>query len=227
LGIEIVNSEILVFDPLNSMKKGVLVYLLCLLVHVCTAQEEPTVLPSANHFPADTADYITNLSLSIFENARVILNWKQPEDTSLTFAVIERSTGGRNFEVVAALKQSDIKPENEWIDEAPPKGRSLYRVRFSGRDAQQPEYSKSVEALIAGDISFRFYPNPVDNILIIRSEGIVDIQILDAVAKQRIGISNLQGLQTINVTSLEKGIYFLRINNHTTGLITQEKLLKN
>lgn len=213
------------------MKKGALVYLLCLLVYVCTAQEGATVTPQANHFPVDTAgdttNYTTDLTLSIFENARVILGWKQPEDTSLAFAVIERSTGGRNFEVVAVLKQSDIKSLNEWIDDAPPKGRSLYRVKFSGKDGQQPAYSKSVEATIMGDISFRFYPNPVDNILIIRSEAFLDIQIVDAVGKQRIAINNLQGLQTLNVTTLEKGIYFLRINNHTTGLITQEKLLKN
>ncbi|HEX6428311.1 MAG TPA: T9SS type A sorting domain-containing protein [Niastella sp.] len=208
------------------MKKGVLVYLLCLLMYVCTAQEEPTVSPLANHFPVDTSAFITDLSVNIIENARVTLNWKQPEDTSFTFAVIERSSGGRNFEVVAVLKQTDIKPENEWIDDAPPKGRSLYRVRFSGKNGQ-PAFSKVAETLIAGDISFRFYPNPVDNILIIRSESLLDVQIVDAVGKQRVGINNLQGLHTINVTSLEKGIYFLRINNHTTGLLTQEKLLKN
>jgi hypothetical protein len=208
------------------MKKGVLVYLLCLLMYVCTAQEEPTVSPLANHFPIDTSNFITDLSLNIIENARVILSWKQPEDTTFTFAVIERSSGGRNFEVVAVLKQTDIKPENEWIDDAPAKGRSLYRVRFSGKNGQ-PAFSKPAEATVAGDISFRFYPNPVDNILIIRSEALADIQIVDAVGKQRISINNLQGLQTLNVTSLEKGIYFLRINNHSTGLLTQEKLLKN
>ncbi|THU41988.1 T9SS type A sorting domain-containing protein [Niastella caeni] len=208
------------------MKKGVLVYLICLLVYVCTAQEGTMVPPSANIFPIDTSVAITNLSLNIIENARVVLNWKQPEDTTFTFAVIERSSGGRNFEVVAVLKQSEIKPENEWIDDAPAKGRSLYRVRFSGKDGQ-PGFSKSAEALIAGDISFRFYPNPVDNILIIRSESLLDVQIVDAVGKQRVSINNLQGLQTINVSALEKGIYFLRINNHTTGLLTQEKLLKN
>lgn len=216
------------------MKKGVLVYLLCLLVHVCTAQEEATVVPPVvSQTPADIADttdttgYVTDLTLSIFENARVILGWKQPEDTSLAFAVIERSTGGRNFEVVAVIKKSDIKSLNEWIDDAPPKGRSLYRVKFSGKENQQPAFSRSVEATIMGDISFRFYPNPVDNILIIRSESQLDIQVIDAVGKQRIAINNLQGLQTLNVTSLEKGIYFLRINNHNTGLITQEKLIKN
>jgi hypothetical protein len=216
------------------MKKGALVYLLCLLVFVCTAQEEATVPPQVSTdttvdtiVTSDTSDTATELKITIFENVRVILDWKQPEDTSLAFAVIERSTGGRNFEVVAVIKKSDIKSMNEWIDDAPPKGRSLYRVKFSGKDGQQPVYSRSAEATIMGDISFRFYPNPVDNILIIRSEAQLDIQILDAVGKQRIAINNLQGLQTLNVTSLEKGIYFLRINNHTTGLITQEKLLKN
>jgi len=209
------------------MKKGVLVYLICLLVYVCTAQEAPTGVPMANHFPADTSSTITDLSLNIRENAKVILNWKQPEDSSFTFASIERSSGGRDFEVVAVLKQSDIKPENEWVDDAPAKGRSLYRIRFSGKSGFQQSFSKSAEALIAGDISFRFYPNPVDNILIIRSEAILDIQVVDATGKQRMSINSLQGLQTLNVTALEKGIYFLRINNHTTGLLTQEKLLKN
>jgi hypothetical protein len=208
------------------MKKGALVYILCLLVYVCTAQEATVVPPSATLLAGDTSSFITNLSVTIFETAKVILNWKQPEDTSLAFATIERSSGGRDFEVVAVLKQSEIKPDNEWIDDAPAKGRSLYRIRFSGKSGQ-PVFSKAAEALIAGDISFRFYPNPVDNILIIRSEALLDIQVLDATGKQRVSINNLQGLQTLNVTALEKGIYFLRINNHTTGMVTQEKLLKN
>jgi type IX secretion system substrate protein len=208
------------------MKKGVLVYILCLFAYMCTAQDEASGFPAATVFTVDTSSFIADLSLNVRENSRIVLNWKQPEDTTFKFAVIERSSGGRDFEVVAALKQSDIKPENEWVDEAPARGRSLYRVRFSGKDGQ-PLYSKVVSALIAGDISFRFYPNPVDNILIVRSESVLDLQIVDAVGKQRVSLSNLQGLQTINVTSLEKGIYFLRINNHSTGLLTQEKLLKN
>jgi hypothetical protein len=209
------------------MKKGVLVYFICLLVYVCTAQEVPSVAPMVNQVSADTPSVITDLTLIIHENAKVVLNWKQPEDTSFTFASIERSSGGKEFEVVAVLKQSEIKPDNEWVDDSPARGRSLYRVRFSGKEGFQQAFSKQAEALIAGDISFRFYPNPVDNILIIRSEAIADIQIVDAAGKQRMSINNLQGLQTLNVTALEKGIYFMRINNHTTGLLTQEKLLKN
>jgi len=208
------------------MKKGVLAYLLCLRVLFCAAQDEATGFPAANVFTIDTTSFIADLSLSIRENSKIILNWKQPADTSFEFAVVERSSGGRDFEVVAVLKRSDLLPENEWTDDAPAKGRSMYRIRFSGKNGQ-PLYSKPVPALIAGDISLRFYPNPVDNILIIRSENLLDIQIVDAIGKQRIGLNRLQGLQTINVSTLEKGIYFLRINNRSTGVITQEKLLKN
>ena len=209
------------------MKKGTLVYLICLLVHVCAAQEVPSVPPVAVTDSTDTSSYITDLALSIRENSKVVLNWKQPVDTTFTFASIERSSGGKEFEGVAVIKQSDLKPDNEWVDDSPARGRSLYRVRFSGKDGFQQAFSKSKEALVAGDISFRFYPNPVDNILIVRSEAIADIEIIDATGKQRMNVNNLQGLQTLNVTPLEKGIYFLRINNHSTGLLTQEKLMKN
>ena len=208
------------------MKKSILLYFFCLLLFAAKAQDESTGFPPPTNFAGDTSAAIADLSMDIRENSKVVLNWKQPEDTTLKFAVIERSSGGRDFEVVAVLKKSDIKSENEWIDDAPSKGRSLYRIRFSGKDGQ-PLFSKVVSALIAGDISFRFYPNPVDNILIVRSESVLDLQVVDAVGKQRINQTNLQGLQTINVSALEKGIYFLRINNHSTGLVTQEKLLKN
>jgi hypothetical protein len=208
------------------MKKGVLVYILCLLMLYATAQDEATGFSAANVFTIDTTSIIANLSVSVRENSKVILNWKQPADTSFEFAVVERSQGGQDFEMVAVLKRPDMRAENEWIDDAPAKGRSLYRIRFSGRNGM-PLYSKAVPAMIAGDISFRFYPNPVDNILIIRSENILDIQIVDAVGKPRISHNRLQGLETINVSNLEKGIYFLRVNNRSTGMIIQEKLLKN
>lgn len=208
------------------MKKGVLVYILCLQMLFAIAQDEATGFAAANVFTIDTTSFIADLSVSIRDNSKIVLNWKQPLDTSFEFASVERSAGGREFEVVAVLKRSELRSDNEWTDDAPAKGRSMYRIRFTGKNGQ-PLYSKAVPAMLAGDISLKFYPNPVDNILIIRSESILDVQIVDAVGKQRISQSRLQGLQTINVSSLEKGIYFLRINNRSTGIITQEKLLKN
>jgi len=174
----------------------------------------------------DSSLYISNLVSATRENSKVLLSWKNNIGMGIDFVTVERSGNGKDFEVVAILKQTSPTEENEWTDDAPVKGRNLYRIKFTGKDGTV-QYSKVISALIAGDISFRFYPNPVDNILIIRSEYLLDIQIMDASGKLRISQPKSQGLQTINVATLEKGLYILRIFNHLTGSLTQEKLLKN
>ena len=208
------------------MKKGILSYCMCLLASFALAQGESSKIPPAGFTTADSALFITDLTSVVRDNSKVIINWKNSSQVSPEFVVVERSSAGGDFEMVAVLKQPLQGASFEWMDDAPTRGRNLYRIRFDGEDGQ-PYYSKIVSALIVGDISFRFYPNPVDNILILRSEGALDVQVLDAAGKVRVSQSRMQGIQTINVSSLEKGIYYLRINNRSTGVVTQERLMKN
>ena len=211
------------------MYKGLLIFLVSLGSRFCLAQDSSAGIPlpveTANIVP-DSALYITDLVSVIKDNAKVILNWRIVNSSAPDFVAVERSCGGRDFEMIALLKQSSNGSWYEWMDEAPAKGRNLYRVRFAGKQGAV-QYSKTIPAIVAGDISFRFYPNPVDNILIIRSESILDIQIIDGNGKVRLAQNRIQRLQTINVASLEKGMYLLRINNLSTGIISQERLLKN
>lgn len=212
------------------MYKGLLICLVSLSTHLCVAQDASTgALPEeavgAVAVP-DSALYLTDLVSVIKDNTKVILNWRIINNNTAEFVAVERSCNGRDFEVVAVLKQSSVGIWYEWIDDAPAKGRNLYRVRFAGKQGAT-QYSKTIPAIIAGDIAFRFYPNPVDNILIIRSEFPIDVQILDGNGKVRIAHNKLQGLQTLHVAALEKGMYILRIHNLTTGIVNQERLLKN
>jgi hypothetical protein len=212
------------------MNKGLLICLVSLVTRLCVAQDASAGIPipgeTTQAVVPDSALYITDLVSVIKDNAKVILNWRIVNTTAPDFVAVERSCSGRDFEMIALLKQSSNGSWYEWIDDAPAKGRNLYRVRFAGKQGAV-QYSKTIPAIIAGDISFRFYPNPVDNILIIRSESLVDIQILDGNGKARISQNRMQGLHTLNVTALEKGMYILRINNLTTGILSQERLLKN
>ena len=211
------------------MKKGLLICLVSLVTRLCVAQDASAGVPTPGETTQavpDSALYITDLVSVIKENSKVLLNWRIVNKTAPEFVAVERSCSGRDFEMIALLKQSSNGSWYEWVDDAPAKGRNLYRVRFAGKEGAV-QYSKTIPAIIAGDISFRFYPNPVDNILIIRSENLLDIQILDGNGKVRIAQNRLQGLQTLNVSALEKGMYVLRISNLTTGLTSQERLLKN
>lgn len=212
------------------MYKGLLICLVSLCARVCVAQDSSAGVPPPEEATTtavpDSAIYLTDLVAAIKENTKVILNWRMINNNATEFVAVERSSNGRDFEIVSVIKQSSSGVWYEWIDDAPAKGRNLYRVRFAGKQGAV-QYSKTIPAIIAGDISFRFYPNPVDNILIVRSEFPVDIQVMDANGKVRITHNKLQGLQTVSVASLEKGMYILRISNLTTGITSLERLLKN
>ncbi len=210
------------------MYKGLLICLVILCTQLCVAQDSSAGAPPEETVTTvpDSAIYLTDLVAAIKERSKVILNWRMVNSNTAGFVAVERSSNGRDFEVISVIKQSPSGIWYEWIDDAPAKGRNVYRVRFAGKEGAV-QYSKTIPAIIAGDISFRFYPNPVDNILIIRSEFTLDVQIVDPNGKVRLTHNKLQGLQTLNVASLEKGMYILRISNLTTGITSQERLLKN
>ena len=87
--------------------------------------------------------------------------------------------------------------------------------------------NKTVSVAVAGYIDCKFYPNPVDHILIVRSDTPIDVTISDANGKVRVTENRVRGLHTINVSSLEKGIYLIRFSNKLINVISQEKLIKN
>lgn len=175
---------------------------------------------------ADSFYLISDLKLAIKENNRVHLNWKITDNSIPEYFNVERSTNGKDFEKVAVVRLLPSDKLYEYIDESPVKGRCIYRVSCAWKDGHQV-YSRAVTIQMGGENSFKFYPNPVDNILIIRSDALLDIQITDATGKLRISQNKLQGLQTMNVSNLEKGIYLLRVTNKITNVVLQEKLIKN
>lgn len=202
------------------MKKGLLLVCASLLAILCTAQE--AAVPEV---PASDSLLITDLAATVRDNSKIALNWRASRAFTQDFVTIERSTNGKDFETIAILRQSSAGLQ-DWLDEAAPKGRNLYRIRYTESNGQT-YYTKTAATLLAGDISFRFYPNPVDNVLIVRTESMLDIQIIDVSGRMRINQSKLQGLQTINVSALEKGVYYLLVYNRVTNTSTQERLIKN
>ena len=168
---------------------------------------------------------ISELSSRITENSKIILSWLVTGSLPDFFA-IERSDNGKSFEVVSVLSNLNAQKVFQWTDDVPRKGKSFYRIRYAFKDGDSL-YSRTIPVSLAGYVAFKFYPNPVDHVLIIRSDAPLDVMISDANGRLRISESRVQGLHTINVSSLEKGVYLLRIVNKLTNMLTQEKLMKN
>jgi hypothetical protein len=166
------------------------------------------------------------ITASTREQGKVLLHWTLGDLTGIEYFAIERASNDRGFEVVGLIKYNAGKPWAEWVDEAPHPGKNLYRVKIVNTNAPAT-FTMVVTAMISGSLSFKFYPNPVDNMLILRSNSPYEIQVIDGSGQIRLPVIKLNGLQTLNVSSLEKGIYFLRIQNKLTNIVTQETMVKN
>ena len=77
------------------------------------------------------------------------------------------------------------------------------------------------------DVDFKFYPNPTDKLLIIRTGHAIDVQILDASGASRLTRQIQAGIQIINVSSLEKGNYVLKVADRESNRVVSEQLVKN
>jgi hypothetical protein len=211
------------------MRNNLLTCLFWLCATVCFAQGESTgqvVLPDTiRYIESDSTSIADELDAVVRDNSKIILSWKIT-GSSAEFFTIERSNNNKEFEIIAVLKQLPANHKMEWIDEQPARGKNQYRIRCSLADGSL-RYSKSVSVLVGGNIAFRFYPNPADNILIIRSEQPIDFAIVDGNGKVRISQQQVSGLQLINVSTLEKGVYVLRVFNRQSNVLMQDKLVKN
>jgi hypothetical protein len=206
------------------MKKFVLLFYAGMLVSVCYAQPSGILSPILANIDLDSNNVVTDFKYSLKEKAKVHLQWKVTHIELVDFFSIERSANGKDFEMIEVFKLlSDNK--FELLDEAPLAGRSFYRIRTSVKG--RPVFSRTLPVYYGSETPFKFYPNPADNLLIVRSDIPLDVQIADASGTVRISHTRVQGLQTINVSSLEKGVYMIRFTNKASNTITMEKLFKN
>ena len=179
--------------------------------------------------PARTADHDT-VSLAMHDlivsekDKKILLRWKADSLPSAeNFYAVERSNNGIDFNLVGVIKTTN-SGWIEFLDESPPKGKIFYRVKFS--TSQASYYSEMIATSSSVDISCKFYPNPVDKVLIVRSEAGVDVQISDQSGKPLITDKFPGGIKVIDVSALEPGIYVITLFQKETGRQLTEKLVK-
>lgn len=152
----------------------------------------------------DNGAVFTNFTGAIRESGKVWLQWDVDSAEDGDYFVVQRSTDGVTFETIGAMRKTGNNSHYELTDIAPPNGTNLYRIKYTGQDGKFL-YSKQVQLSLSGDIEFKFYPNPVDKLLIIRTEHTIDIQIVDGVGSIRLNKRLQPGIQVINASSLERG----------------------
>ena len=61
-------------------------------------------------------------------------------------------------------------------------------------------------------VSFNLYPNPANNSINVVAENAAEMQILDMAGRTVMAVNVVEGENSINVSNLESGVYFVRMN---------------
>lgn len=157
---------------------------------------------------------------------KALLQWDVDSAEDGDYFVVERSIDANHYETIGALRKMAGNDHYELLDSGPPNGTNFYRIKYTGQGGQH-FYSRAVQLSLSGDVDFKFYPNPVDKLFIIRTQHAVDIQVIDGSGGVRISRRLQPGIQVVNASSLEHGIYVLQVADKESNRIISSQLVKN
>lgn len=167
---------------------------------------------------------VTNFSVFLRTDKKPVLRWQSSLGNDAFFSV-ERSNNGLDYEVIGVIKsEAPASSFLEFSDDAPPRGKIYYRLKCVSE--KTAFFSEAVSTIILADISCRFYPNPVDKLLIVRSDLPVDIQINDEWGKSFIVTHLEAGLQVLDLSALPSGIYAITLQQKANNKVVTERLVK-
>ena len=205
-----------------------LLLLVVVCVVVCVAQQSPETpdSPGGRGVLQTSERFFVHFSTEVKEAGKVLLQWDLDSSMSGDYFIVERSSEGGPFETIGAQVSNSGKLHYELVDQAPPNGTDLYRIHYTSQGGGNL-YSKSAELSMSGEVDFKFYPNPVDKLLIVRTEHLIELDILDPSGTVRISKRLQPGIQIVNASSLEHGVYILRVTDKESNRAISRQLVKN
>ena len=208
---------------------------LILLTTVCCAvsdaQQSGPVIPdsasdSSGGLRAGIRSLFVNFTATPGAANKVVLHWDTDSAADGDYFIIERSPDESHFETIGVVSAAAGNDHYDLTDGAAPNGSDFYRIKYTARTGT-PVYSKTMQLSLSGVVDFKFYPNPVDKLFIVRTEHTIDLQIIDAAGSVRLSKRLQPGIQVINVSSLEKGVYVLRVTDKESNRAISHPLVKN
>ena len=184
---------------------------------VCQAQQPAPGMPdsvtdSTDSLRAGSGSLFINFTAALREANKVVLQWETDSAAEGGYFITERSPDASHYETIGVVSAVAGAGRYELTDGAAPNGSDFYRIRYTARTGASV-YSKTMQLSLSGVVDFKFYPN--------------DLQVIDAAGAVRLSKRLQAGIQVINVSSLEKGIYILRVTDKESNRAISQQLLKN
>ncbi|CAN5395823.1 hypothetical protein BH10BAC3_BH10BAC3_17120 [soil metagenome] len=155
----------------------------------------------------------------------VLLKWTTTEETNTSHFEIQSSKSADKFEKIGSVKaatNSNQKINYQFVDANPAalaSGKLYYKLKMVDKDGKF-SYSKiAIVGLPITGSQFSIFPTVVkDNLFMISNssyEGTADVRIVDQAGRQvytqRLNLHNTVNQSSINVSRLNKGVYYIQL----------------
>jgi pectin methylesterase-like acyl-CoA thioesterase len=155
-----------------------------------------------------------------YNNRVVTLNWKTANELGTKEFVVERSKDASNYTAIGTVRAANASGANQYslVDASPFAGMNYYRLKMVDISGSST-YSKAVTINNGSKQSFTILANPVKDQLVIShtaAVGRASFRVVSADGREISATILQQGATraTINVSSLQAGIYVLIYENN-------------
>jgi hypothetical protein len=166
---------------------------------------------------------------------RIVLSWSTLQEINMKKINVEKSYNGTTWQPIGEVSpKGSANEQSKYVyhDDKPSEGLNYYRLKNSDQDGHF-EYSNVVQVNFKESVSnFSVYPNPAKDKISIYTKGVIgqDIQI-QLFQKNGILIQHkiMQSgnVQTMNISDLSNGIYFIRILDANGNTVHTQSVIKN
>lgn len=161
---------------------------------------------------------------AVLQNEVVSLQWQTTHEQNLAGYTVLRSTDGINYSAIgyaAAKNNGGLTTEYAVPDNLPFKGVNYYKLKMVDSDGKV-SFSKTVSVNLYKEIfTWKIFPNPVQNILYVRTNNKSEkatLQITDAAGRKikEVNVTlNGNSYFAIPIFQLQKGMYNLQLKTST------------
>jgi hypothetical protein len=152
-----------------------------------------------------------------------VLNWSTATEQNTQDFLVQHSAGSGDWKTLGTVKaagNATSRKDYTFTHYTPIPGYNYYRLIQRDQDGQF-SYSKVVSVVMnKEDIKLRAFPNPVqDGRLNVLLKEPVQVRLFDASGRQVLTQRLNAGLQTLNVSGLQGGVYYLKAGVETVAVI--------
>ena len=165
---------------------------------------------STNVLPVDFKTFDISKSSSSAQ-----LSWVVASEVNLVAYEVEKSLDGKKFKAIATVNATGTE-KYSFTDKELANGINYYRIKATDKEGKtRYSVTKNIAHSSNGKIEYSVYPNPAKNELVIKNlTGTSNISLVDATGRVVLRRNNVtNGLTTLNIASLQNGIYNVVINN--------------